>query len=75
MLKHDTILPSTNVGFLRVTDANPTDLSTVHTILRRSTAIPGRLRQKEMVIVIDQAYMPRPKRSVGRQGLTQRDWY
>lgn len=33
MFKKDTILPSTNVGYLPVIDASPTDVNTVHTIL------------------------------------------
>lgn len=54
MFRQDTILPSTNVGYLPVIDASPTDLNTVH-ILSRSTAVADSLKQKEMVIVMDQA--------------------
>lgn len=55
MLKQDSILPSTNVGYLPVIDASPTDANYVHTILSRSTAIADSLKQKEMLIVMDQA--------------------
>lgn len=55
ILKQDTILPSTNVGYLPVIDASPTDLNTVHTILSHSIAVADSLKQKEMVLVMDQA--------------------
>ncbi len=55
MLKQDTILPPTNVGYLPVLDASPTDLNTVHTILSNFIAVADLLKQKEMVIVMDQA--------------------
>lgn len=55
MLKQDTILPSTNLGYLPVIDASPRDLNTVHTILSHSIAIADSLKQKVMVIIMDQA--------------------
>lgn len=53
--KQDTIIPSTNVGYLPVIDASPTDLNTVHTILSHSTSVTDSLKQKEIVIIMDQA--------------------
>ncbi|KAL2102045.1 hypothetical protein ACEWY4_003806 [Coilia grayii] len=55
MLKNDTVLPSTNVKYLPVIDASPTDLNTVHTILSHSLAIADSLKQTEVVLVMDQA--------------------
>ncbi len=43
--KQDAILPSTNVGYLPVIDASPTDLNTVHAILSHSTATANWLKQ------------------------------
>lgn len=73
MIKQDTILPPTNVGYLPVLNASPTDLNNVHTILSNSIAVADSLKQKERVIVRDQVIYAKAQRSAGRPVFTWRD--
>lgn len=55
LLQRGTILQQSNIGYLPVIDASPTDLDTVHTILTRSSEIADKLELNEIVLVMDQA--------------------
>ncbi|XP_056090913.1 uncharacterized protein LOC130070521 [Rhinichthys klamathensis goyatoka] len=55
LLQRGAIPPQSNIGYLPVIDASPTDLNTVHTILTRSIAIADKLKLSEIVLVMDQA--------------------
>lgn len=45
------IPPPTNIGYLPVIDASPTELGTVQTILKRSTEIADKLELQDIVLV------------------------
>ncbi|XP_067300890.1 uncharacterized protein [Pseudorasbora parva] len=55
LLQRGTIPQQSNIGYLPVIDASPTDLDTVHTILTRSIEIADKLELNEIVLVMDQA--------------------
>lgn len=55
VIRRDPIPPPTNIGYLPVIDASPTEFGTVKTILKRSTEIADRLQLQEIVLVFDQA--------------------
>eukprot|EP00057_Strongylocentrotus_purpuratus_P019489 XP_011673963.1 PREDICTED: uncharacterized protein LOC105442958 [Strongylocentrotus purpuratus] len=55
LLQRCDIPPLTNIGYLPVIDASPTNLNTVYTILCRSVAIADQLGLNRIVVVFDQA--------------------
>jgi len=55
LLQRGTIPQQSNIGYLPVIDASPTDLDTVDTILTHSIVIADKLELNEIVLVMDQA--------------------
>ncbi|KAJ8021222.1 hypothetical protein HOLleu_38358 [Holothuria leucospilota] len=53
--KASAVPEKSNIGYLPVIDASPTNLSTVNTILQRSLAIADQLGLETIVVVMDQA--------------------
>ena len=51
----ENIPPITNIAYLPVIDASPTELATIKTILDRSISIADKLELSQIVVVFDQA--------------------
>ena len=51
--------PRSVIGYLPVIDGSPTDMSTVLTILQKSIQIADKLELEAIVIVTDQAIIPK----------------
>ena len=54
MMTHsDNVQRKDVIGYLQVIDSSLTELSTVHTVLKRSMLIADNIGQKDVVIVFD----------------------
>ncbi|KAG8187105.1 hypothetical protein JTE90_004851 [Oedothorax gibbosus] len=55
LVEKDNALPTSNIGYLPVLEANPTEFSTVNAILKKSIDIAEKMSLEEIVVVFDQA--------------------
>ena len=55
IIRQNHVPIQSNIGYLQMIDASPTELSTVYTLMKRSLDLADQLSQEDAIIVVDQA--------------------